>query len=198
MLKISEKLLGLQVNNEQKINQAYFDASLEKVTYLEINSYRDSEGNNLEPDHHAGEVLNSIQASGGQFTHDNYPVTDDDLKTEGGIESSVVLYSSLNWDGEKPVLSDNADSKKPTELADQYSYNLLCKSEVQTEDGQKLGKVNDVYINQDGKIEGFELSEGFLSDFLMSGQPFMKVDESVRLVDGKVIVPEDYHKNLAE
>ncbi|MCA0986417.1 PRC-barrel domain-containing protein [Guptibacillus algicola] len=198
MVKISEELLGLRVNNDLTINQVYFDETLDRVTYVEINKYQKPKERNLEPDHHAGDVLNSIQASGGQYTHDNYPVTGDDLNASDEVESFIVPYSSLSWEGSNPVISDRGEDLKPTVLADQYSYHLLCKGEVHTEDGQKLGKVNDVTINKEGKVEGIELSEGFLSDFLMSGQPYMKVNESVRIVEGNVIVPENFQEELTK
>ncbi|WP_270179640.1 PRC-barrel domain-containing protein [Alkalihalobacillus sp. CinArs1] len=196
MLKIGNELINLRINDEQTVNQVYFDESLNAATYLEISNDKTKQ-KNLEPDHHAEDVLNSIQASGGQYTHDNYPVTDDDFEVSEK-ESVFIPYSGLSWNGSQPVINNREDEVKPTELANHYSYNLLCKAEVHTEDGQKLGKVRDVYIAKTGEVEGLELSEGFLSDFLMSGQPYMKVNESVKLVDGNVIVPKDFHKELAK
>ncbi|WP_347549222.1 PRC-barrel domain-containing protein [Pseudalkalibacillus hwajinpoensis] len=200
MIKVGEKLNGSKLSSrstaEFKVKQIYFDSSLRRVTYVELDRKEASNEKDAVPDHHAGEMLHSIQASGGQFTPDNYPVTDDDRKTKGVHKNLIVPYNQLTWKQDSITLNEHNEEVQSAALADQHSYTSLHKAEVLTEDGEELGKVKEVVIKPDGEIDGLELSKGFLSDFLSSEHPYLKLNESVNFQHGKVIVPAGYHHYL--
>ncbi len=200
MIKVGKEIIGSKLKNKSSaeliVKQVYFDELLRKITFLEIDKKEARNEKDAVPDHHAGEMLHSIQASGGQFTPDNYPVTDDDRKEKETNGYMIVPYHHLSWEEDSILIKEHLEEVQSSVLRDQCSYKLLNKAEVLTEEGEELGKVKEVMIDTNGKIEGFELSEGVLSDFLSDDQPFLHVDESVKFQDDKVIVPTNYHDNL--
>nr|WP_286170786.1 PRC-barrel domain-containing protein [Bacillus sp. NTK071] len=107
----------------------------------------------------------------------------------------IVSYDSLSWEHDSLSLQDAEKEVQSTVLADQCSYGSLNKAEVLTGEGKELGKVKEIVINQDGKVEGLELSEGLFSDLLKSDQPYLELNESIQYEHGKVIVPESYYNS---
>lgn len=200
MIKVGKEIQDHKLKNESSaeliVKQVYFDQTLRQATYVEVEKKEISNEKDAIPDHHADEMLHSIQASGGQFTPDNYPVTDDDRKERDANETMIVSFSQLSWQNDGYSLRESQDEIQATVLADQCSYKSLNKAEVLTESGEELGKVKEIVIDKSGRIEGFELSEGFLSDFLSSDHPFLKVDETVNYQHDKIIVPTDYQHRI--
>ncbi|MYL62705.1 hypothetical protein GLW07_04970 [Bacillus hwajinpoensis] len=200
MIKVGKEILDHKLKNESSaelvVKQVYFDQTLRRATYVEVEKKEISNEKDAVPDHHADEMLHSIQASGGQFTPDNYPVTDDDRKERDAKESMIVSFSQLSWQNDGYLLRESQDEIQATVLADQCSNKSLIKAGILTESGEELGKVKEIVIDKSGRVEGFELSEGFLSDFLSSDQPFLKLDEAVKYQHGKIIVPTDYHHTI--
>lgn len=200
MIKVGKEILNHKLKNESSaelvVNQVYFDQTLRQVTYVELEKKEVSNEKDAVPNHHADEMLHSMQASGGQFTPDNYPVTDDDRKERMANKTMIVSFSQLSWQNDGYLLHESKEEIQATVLADQCSYEMLNKAEVLMESGEALGKVKEIVINSSGIIEGFELSEGFLSDFLSSEHPFLKVDETVKYRHDKIVVPADYHHTL--
>ncbi|MDP4550996.1 PRC-barrel domain-containing protein [Alkalihalobacillus macyae] len=202
MIKVGNELIGHKLTNdstaELSVNQVYFNQTLSKVTYVEINKREASNHKDAVPDHHSSEMLHSIEASGGQFTPDNYPVTDDDRKAHDANGSMIVSYDSLLWEQGSLSLRDTEKEVQSTVLVDQNSFAALNKAEVLTEEGKELGKVKEVVINQDGLVEGLELSEGLFTDLLKSDQPFLELNESIQFEHGKVIVPDKYVEKISK
>ncbi|MDQ0481221.1 PRC-barrel domain-containing protein [Guptibacillus hwajinpoensis] len=202
MIKVGNELIGHKLTNdstaELSINQVYFNQTLSEVTYVEINKREASNYKDAVPDHHSSEMLHSIEASGGQFTPDNYPVTDDDRKAHDANGSMIVSYDSLSWEQGSLSLMDTEKEVQSTVLVDQNSFAVLNKAEVLTEEGKELGKVKEVVINQHGLVEGLELSEGLFTDLLKSDQPFLELNESIQFEHGKVIVPDKYVEKISK
>ena len=200
MIKVGKEILDHKLKNELSaeliVKQVYFDQMLRQATYVEVEKKEVSNERDAIPDHHADEMLHSIQASGGQFTPDNYPVTDDDRQERDANGTMIVSFSQLAWQNDSYSLHESQEEIQSTVLADQCSYKSIKKAEVLTESGEELGKVKEIVIEESGRIEGFELSEGFLSDFLSSDQPFLKLDEAMKYQHGKIIVPTDYHHTI--
>ncbi len=200
MIKVGKEVLNQKLKNDSTaefvVKQVYFDRSLSKATFVEVQKKEATNKQNAIPDHHSDEMLHSIQASGGQFTPDNYPVTDDDRKEKEADETMIISYNQINWEGDDYFLHNQQEEVQSSVLIDQCSYKSLDKCQVLTEDGEELGKVKDIVIHKDGQIEGFYLSEGFLSDFLSSDYPFLSVDQSASYHHDKIIVPANYHHSL--
>lgn len=201
MIKVGNELISHKLTNdstaELSVNQVYFNQTLSKVTYVEINKQEASNGKDANPDHHSSEMLHSIEASGGQFTPDNYPVTDDDRKAHGANGSMIVSYDSLSWEQGSLSLMDTENEVQSTVLIDQHSFAALNKAEVLTEEGKELGKVKEVVVNQDGLVEGIELSEGLFTDLLKSDHPYLELNESIQFQHGKIIVPNKYVQKIS-
>ncbi|MGA9286942.1 MAG: PRC-barrel domain-containing protein [Anaerobacillus sp.] len=199
MIKVGKAILGSKLKNKSSaeliVKQVYFDQMLQKITFLEIDKKEASNEKDAVPDHHASEMLHSIQASGGQFTPDNYPVTDDDRKEQKTNGYMIVPFHYLTWEEDSLLIQEDVEEVQSSILRDQCSYNSLNKAEVLTEEGEELGKVKEVMINSSGQVEGLELSEGLLSNLLSDDQPFIHVDESVKFRHDKVIVPTNYQQN---
>ncbi|KMM37331.1 PRC-barrel domain-containing protein [Guptibacillus hwajinpoensis] len=202
MIKVGNELIGHKLTNdstaELSINQVYFNQTLSKVTYVEVNKREASNYKDAVPDHYSSEMLHSIEASGGQFTPDNYPVTDDDRKAHDANGSMIVSYDSLSWEQGSLSLMDTEKEVQSTILVDQNSFAALNKAEVLTEEGKELGKVKEVVINQHGLVEGLELSEGLFTDLLKSDQPLLELNESIQFEHGKVIVPDKYVEKISK
>lgn len=202
VIKVGDELIGRTLSSdstaELSVNQVYFNQTISKVTYVEINKREVSNEKDAVPDHHSSEMLHSIEASGGQFTPDNYPVTDDNRKKNDVNGSMIVSYNSLSWELDSLSIMDKGMEVKSTALIDQNSFAALNKAEVLTQNGQELGKVKEVVMNQEGLVEGFELSEGLFTDLLKSDQPYLEWNESVQFKHGKVIVPEKYIEKMSK
>jgi uncharacterized protein YrrD len=72
----------------------------------------------------------------------------------------------------------------------------LCDKQVYTETGDYLGVLTDAVCDPDtGEIRFYELSDGFITDFL-SGRLIMPLPPSQVVSENKLIVPEAMHKLL--
>ncbi len=121
------------------------------------------------------------------------------LELEGkGLFSSSA--KSVSWEdivayGEDAVMIRNQQAVRKTGADDiQYTY-LLGKNKfkdqnVLTEDGILLGKVTDVYFDQEmgNTILGLEISDGFVSD-LMEGRKWLPLTQDMSIGKNAIMVP---------
>jgi uncharacterized protein YrrD len=84
-----------------------------------------------------------------------------------------------------------------TRLEDCEGYTSLINGDrklkglpILTANGQQLGIVDDVYLDQNlgKKVIGYELTEGFISD-LKEGRKWLPLPESVTVGEDAIIVP---------
>jgi uncharacterized protein YrrD len=79
---------------------------------------------------------------------------------------------------------------EPNELIGIASSALKGKSIV-TEDGRFLGLIEDVYLQDEiGKIAGYEVSDGLLSD-LMDGRKMVRHKDGVTIGEDAVVIPAE-------
>ncbi|MWV45459.1 photosystem reaction center subunit H [Paenibacillus sp. HJL G12] len=120
-----------------------------------------------------------------------------ELEGKGFFNSSA---KSVSWEdimayGEDAVMIRNQQAVRKTGADDiQYTYilgkNKLKDLNVLTEDGVLLGKVTDVYFDQEmgNTILGLEISDGFVSD-LMEGRKWLPLTQDMSIGKNAIMVP---------
>ncbi len=83
------------------------------------------------------------------------------------------------------------DSKQSSSLIiegnEEYGRKILGR-QLLTGNGQELGTISDIILDpNDGKIEGFEISRGFIDD-LLEGRYVLPYDASNSVMENAVIV----------
>jgi len=110
------------------------------------------------------------------------------------IEDTVILGEDAVTVTAAPV------NKNCPDLPDAFyllADNKLIGLPVLTKNGQELGNIEDVYIDEklDKRIIGFEISEGFLSD-VTEGRKWLPFPSEAVLGEDAVIVPVQSHQEV--
>lgn len=80
-----------------------------------------------------------------------------------------------------------------------YSYLSLKNREVETEDGEKLGKIKDIVIEElEKKVIGLKLSEGFWEKLISDGTKYMPYEGFVEWGADKIIVESSMKDRLVD
>ncbi|GIP24934.1 hypothetical protein J23TS9_00640 [Paenibacillus sp. J23TS9] len=120
-----------------------------------------------------------------------------ELEGKGFFSSSA---KSVSWEdimayGEDAVMIRNQQAVRKTGADDIHYTYLLGKNKfkdlnVLTEDGVLLGKVTDVYFDQEmgNTILGLEISDGFVSD-LMEGRKWLPLTQDMSIGKNAIMVP---------
>ena len=75
------------------------------------------------------------------------------------------------------------------EVADLYKkQQKLTGTDIVTQEGEKIGQVHDLVVNERGQVGGYEVSRGMLSD--MRGRKFLPM-ENVRATGKDTIIVSD-------
>jgi uncharacterized protein YrrD len=128
-------------------------------------------------DHQANRVLGLLVDEGGWFR-----------------AARVVPFEAIRSIGEDAIMVDSAESVTTTRedgrLAEVLDSKIsLIGMTLLTTDGQNLGKIADVFFDeQDGQVEGYEATGGIFSD-LSSGRTFVPAPEEVQIGEDAAIVP---------
>lgn len=65
-----------------------------------------------------------------------------------------------------------------------------------TTNGQKLGHITDVYFMEElGKIIGYEISDGFVSD-ITEGRKIIQIPNKIIFGEDAILVPKDEVKEV--
>ncbi|MFC4639621.1 PRC-barrel domain-containing protein [Deinococcus hohokamensis] len=128
-------------------------------------------------DHQANQVLGLLVDEGGWFR-----------------AARVVPFERIRSFGEDAIMigdaSDLTTSREDGRLADMLENKIsLMGMTLLTTDGQNLGKIADVYFDeQSGRVEGYEATGGLFAD-LSNGRTFVPAPESVQIGADAAIVP---------
>ncbi|TLS39052.1 PRC-barrel domain-containing protein [Pseudalkalibacillus caeni] len=187
---------------KSKVENFYFDSRLGNIEFLEYDErlyVNHTENLAAHNDHHADEVLNSVEASGG-FSNSNYPVTDDDRKENKMNKAIVLPFNQIEEiKNKRIVVSESADEMDYEMLNHLASYNQLKGAEVKTDDGREFGKVKDIIIDSDEeKVVALGLSDGLWSDLIGEGKQYLPFTEIVRLEGNQVIVENHAEEMLRD
>jgi uncharacterized protein YrrD len=111
-----------------------------------------------------------------------------------------VAFADLHSMGRDAVTVRNAgavrDFSADLGAAGTYKLQALCDKQIYTEDGEYLGMLTDVACDTTtGEIRSYELSDGFITDFL-SGRLVMPLPPAQTVGEDRLIVPASMAKLL--
>jgi uncharacterized protein YrrD len=118
--------------------------------------------------------------------------------------TSCILWKDVISIGEDAITINNEDAV--SRLDESLAYTSLLNGDrkvkgmpVLTVNGQQLGIVDDVYLDQElgNNVIGYELTEGFISDW-KEGRKWLPLPESVTLGEDAIIVPVHSSELLEE
>ncbi|NMO96773.1 PRC-barrel domain-containing protein [Paenibacillus lemnae] len=131
-------------------------------------------------------------------------ILDEEWNIIGFELEGKTLFSShvktVSWDnieayGEDAVMIRNEESIEKTD-ADQIPFTYLLgrrklkDMQVLTEEGMLLGRISDVYFEQEqgNKVLGLEISDGFVTD-LIEGRRWLPCTSEMSIGESAVMVP---------
>ncbi|THF85865.1 photosystem reaction center subunit H [Deinococcus sp. KSM4-11] len=128
-------------------------------------------------DHNANQVLALLVDEGGWFS-----------------AAKAVPFASIRSFGEDAIMIGSADdvttSREDGQLKDALAAkHSLIGMKLLTSDGQDLGRIADVYFDEEtGHVQGYEATGGLFSD-MSSGRTFVPAPEQVQIGEDAAIVP---------
>ncbi|EYB69742.1 PRC-barrel domain-containing protein [Deinococcus phoenicis] len=128
-------------------------------------------------DHQANQLLGLLVDEGGWFR-----------------AARVVPFEAVRSFGEDAIMVDSAASVTTTREDGRLAEVLDSKTSLigltlLTTEGENLGKIADVYFDeQTGQVEGYEATGGLFSD-MSSGRTFVPAPEAVQIGEDAAIVP---------
>jgi uncharacterized protein YrrD len=94
--------------------------------------------------------------------------------------------------GDAPVIVKASD----TEIADQVKQNVrISGTAIVTDNGERIGTVGDLFIDDDGRVLGYEVKQGFLS---LAGHKFLPVSDVQAIGQDAVIASTDRLPSVKE
>lgn len=107
----------------------------------------------------------------------------------------TIAWEDIEAYGEDAVMVRSQETIRKTDadeipLTFQSGARKLKEMQVLTEDGMMLGRISDVYFEQDqgNTILGLEISDGFMSD-LMEGRKWLPCTPDMSVGENAVMVP---------
>jgi uncharacterized protein YrrD len=117
--------------------------------------------------------------------------------------AKIILIQDIKSIGKDAILIDDeskivtADSQVDQSIAlTANDDNFLDTNEVITESGTKLGKVTDIYFNENtGKLEAIEVSEGFIKN-IVSGTKKIEIEDIITVGKENLIVDDNVKESI--
>lgn len=137
-------------------------------------------------DHQANRVLGLLVDEGGWFR-----------------AAKVVPFDRIRSFGEHAIMIDTpqdvTSTREDGRLAEVLDSKVnLVGMALLTTDGQRLGRIADVYFNEEtGAVEGYEATEGMFAD-LTHGRTFVPAPEAVQIGKDAAIVPMSVAEAMKE
>lgn len=112
---------------------------------------------------------------------------------------SYLSYENVSFVGDDAVTIGTAKFLSPLHQNQYYSYNngkKSCKElPIMTTNGQELGYITDVYFMEEvGKILGYEISDGFLSD-ITEGRRTIEIPKRMIIGEDAIVIPNNEIKD---
>ena len=108
-------------------------------------------------------------------------------------QATAVPWSQVQTVGVDAVMVPSPDAVMPVQsdprLSDAYEghYSLSSK-QLTTDKGETLGKVSDLYLDEAGRVQGFELSGGLFSD-AYDGKRYLDAPGEITVGEHVIIMP---------
>ncbi len=113
---------------------------------------------------------------------------------------NFLSYDNVGFIGDDAVTINTVEDLAPVQQNQYYSYNngkSACKSiPLVTSNGQELGYITDVYFMEEvGKIIGYEVSDGFLTD-ITEGRRIIELPKKMIFGEDAIIVSNNDIKDV--
>ncbi|GGB47775.1 PRC-barrel domain-containing protein [Fictibacillus barbaricus] len=181
-MKLSaEKLIGIKAQHdtaeltEHRIDDILFNMYDHRLCYftfsVENNSYQHEE---MPADQHMETVVAATSGIGTQntpLTGSAYPETNQNYKKETYY---IPWHRVKEFNEDRLLFAGNEQQRdEPIEC---YSFQAIKDLPVIDQDGEKIGKINDLIVDTDRQqVIGFSLSEGFWKSLFGHSDKFMPV-----------------------
>ncbi|WP_062049922.1 PRC-barrel domain-containing protein [Bacillus sp. JCM 19034] len=105
-----------------------------------------------------------------------------------------LAVSDVDSFGPDAIMIESAEQLKPFEKTDslllKHGKERLQGIALLTNEGEKLGLMEDVYFHEEvGTIVGYEVTDGLIAD-LMEGRKVVKSDKQLTITKGRAIMTE--------
>jgi uncharacterized protein YrrD len=125
-----------------------------------------------------------------------------DRELFGVIDATCVRFESVREIGPNAVMIPSVDDVVKVHadpvIAEGYDAQFtLDGKQVTTDGGEKLGRVSDLYIDENGYITGYEISGGLFSD-AFNGKRFLTAPIRVTMGQDVIIVPQSVTEGLEQ
>lgn len=123
-----------------------------------------------------------------------------DRELFGMIDATIIPWTQVREIGPHAIMVPNEDVvlKAHTDpvIAEAFDQkNQLDGKKVTTQGGEDLGTISDLYLNDGGYVDGFEVSGGLFSD-AFSGKRYMAVPSEITVGEDVILVPQSVADEL--
>ncbi|HET7626901.1 MAG TPA: PRC-barrel domain-containing protein [Bacillales bacterium] len=207
MIVLGKDILGktiVHVDNDEekaKVKDLLFDRNELSITYLtyEIDKPTD-ETKTLQEEQR---VLDSIAAGGPRNTSQWNATPGIRLGANQMFDSEKQTFfipaAQIDRMTEKAVTMKGSEKESPAERDDSLSCLFLLDLPVEDEEGEKIGKIKDLVVEEKEKrVIGLKLSEGFWEKIIGDGSKYLSIEGIELWLDEKVIVKTAEKENLQD
>ncbi len=123
-----------------------------------------------------------------------------DRELFGMIDATVVPWTQVREIGPHAIMvpSEEVSLKAHADpiIAEAFDQkNQLDGKKITTHGGEDLGRVSDLYLDDSGKVQGFEVSGGLFSD-AFSGKRYMELPSEITVGQDVILVPQEIASEL--
>lgn len=118
-----------------------------------------------------------------------------DRELFGLLDAQVVPFAQVRDIGPDAVMVPNAESltkahSDPVIARAFDAKTIIAGKRITTQGGEHLGTIADVYIDETGRVVGFEISGGLLSD-AFNGKRYIDAPEELTVGEDVILVPHN-------
>ncbi|HET7658616.1 MAG TPA: PRC-barrel domain-containing protein [Bacillales bacterium] len=127
------------------------------------------------------------------------PLHQDAAKVIKEKQTYIVPREQIMRMTDRAVLMTGSEVEDETFEIEHFSVSYLKDFEIETEDGEKLGKVKDVVLEEkEKKVIGLKLSEGFWEKLVSDGTKYMPYVSNAKWEVDKLIVDSSMKDRLVD
>jgi uncharacterized protein YrrD len=118
-----------------------------------------------------------------------------DRELFGMIDAVCVPWNQVREVGTDALMVESEDSQQKVHadaiIAESYdARRSIDGKQVTTDQGEKLGHISDLYLDESGYVSAFEISGGVFADAL-GGKRYLAMPSTLKVGDDVIIVPHD-------
>ena len=125
------------------------------------------------------------------------PLHQEDAETIDEKQLYILPKDQIMRITDKAVTMTGTERQSEPNEMQHYSLSYLKNLELETDDGEKLGKIKDVLVEEkEKKVMGLKLSEGFWEKLISDGTKYMPYPIEMKLEGDKMIVDSSLKEQL--